>query len=116
MSNLVCTLNMIYKHIWLIMYLNDTELIFIRTLKWFQVLLYNTQNLILVICVRALFREIEKRQTEIERNGLNKVDKYFPAIKSIHLKSIGFCVQVLQMRRNPIKCFVSSEKYFSMSI
>ena len=44
---------MICKHILLIVFLNKSE-IFLHTIKWFQVLLFNSFNLI-VICLHTVF-------------------------------------------------------------
>ena len=40
---------MICKHILLISFLNEAELIFLYTVKWFQVFLFKSNNLTLVI-------------------------------------------------------------------
>ena len=39
-----------YKHILLMLFLKELEL-FLHTVKWFQVLLYNSHNLAPVICL-----------------------------------------------------------------
>ena len=44
---------MIYKQILLITFLNETGLIFLPTVKWFQELLCISNNLTLVICLHT---------------------------------------------------------------
>ena len=47
-------LHMICKHILWRTFVNKHELIFLNTVKWFQVLLYISHNLTLVICLYSL--------------------------------------------------------------
>ena len=41
---------MIWEHILWITFLNEPELFFLYTVKWFQLFLYNSHNLVSVIC------------------------------------------------------------------
>ena len=45
---------MICKHILYITFLNKPKLIFLHTVKWFQILLYNHHNLTSVICLNTV--------------------------------------------------------------
>ena len=46
---------MVCKQVLLITFLNEPEIICLRTVKWFQVLLYNTNNLTSVVCLQTEF-------------------------------------------------------------
>ena len=45
---------MICKQIVLVIFLNEPELICLPTIKWFQFLLYNTNNSTLIICLHTV--------------------------------------------------------------
>ena len=49
----ILNIYMTYKHFLLITFLNEPE-IFLHTVKWFQVLLYISQNLTPVICLHTV--------------------------------------------------------------
>ena len=49
-----CVITMIWKHILLLTFLKKPELFFLHTVKWFQILLYNSHNLTSVICLHTV--------------------------------------------------------------
>ena len=90
---------MICKHILWITILNKPELILLQTVKWFQVLLYNSHNLISIICLHTvcfiwlidgtLSDGPTPGQSEPESDGNEGAPHILPISQAGHLSSDG---------------------------